>query len=169
MGDEDQHVHSRSAYDMMDEYKVGELGGDEKIVSEGENWLTFETGCTSLTYIPDWVPREDFHPDETDALADFNRNQFLDLTKPLLMQVWYARFTKEYYLSQVHNPRHLKESARLFKWDALEVSYLIIERCNRVADFLQALTRTKWWVVPMVWGPIATFLFALSALQFTDS
>jgi len=35
MGDEDQHVHSRSAYEMMEEYRIGELGGDEKIVSEG--------------------------------------------------------------------------------------------------------------------------------------
>ena len=70
---------------------------------------------------PDWVPREDFHPDETDALADFNRNKFLDLSKPLLVQVWNAPWTKEYYLSQVHNPRHLKESARLFEWDILEV------------------------------------------------
>lgn len=70
----------------------------------------------------DWVPREDFHPDETDALADFNRNKFLDLSKPLLKQVWNARFTKEYYLSQVHNPRHLRESARLFGNDFLEVS-----------------------------------------------
>jgi 4-hydroxysphinganine ceramide fatty acyl 2-hydroxylase len=68
------------------------------------------------------VPKEDFHPDETDALADYNRNKFLDLSKPLLVQVWNARWTKEYYLSQVHNPRHLKESARLFQWDILEVS-----------------------------------------------
>jgi hypothetical protein len=36
MADEDQHVHSRSAYDMMEEYIVGELGGDEKTVSEGK-------------------------------------------------------------------------------------------------------------------------------------
>jgi 4-hydroxysphinganine ceramide fatty acyl 2-hydroxylase len=70
----------------------------------------------------DWVPREDFHPDETDALADYNRNKFLDLSQPLLMQVWRAKFTKEYYLSQVHNPRHLKESARLFGNSFLEVS-----------------------------------------------
>ncbi|KAI9635732.1 uncharacterized protein MKK02DRAFT_44432 [Dioszegia hungarica] len=133
MGDEDSHVHSRSAYDMMEDYRVGELGGDEKIVSE------------------DWVAHEDFHPDETDALADYNRNKFLDLSKPLLMQVWGAPWTKEYYLSQVHNPRHLKESARLFQWDALEM-----------------LTRTKWYVVPLFWGPITIFMFALSILQFTD-
>jgi len=37
MADENEHVHSRSAYDMLEEYKVGELGGDEKIVSEGES------------------------------------------------------------------------------------------------------------------------------------
>ena len=38
MGNENQHVHSRSAYEMMEDYKVGELGGDEKILSAGE-WV----------------------------------------------------------------------------------------------------------------------------------
>ncbi|KAL7418698.1 fatty acid alpha-hydroxylase [Cryptotrichosporon argae] len=133
MADPTQHVHSNSAYEMLEEYKIGELGGDEKIVSK------------------DWVASVDFQPDETDTVADFNRNKFLDLTKPLLAQVWGAPWTKEYYLSQVHNPRHLKESARLFKWDILE-----------------ALTRTKWYVVPIVWGPPTIFLFYLSLLQFTD-
>jgi len=133
MSDENEHVHSKSAYEMMEEYKVGELGGDEKIVSA------------------DWVPRDDFHPDETDTLADFNRNKFLDLSKPLLIQVLQANWTKEYYLSQVHNPRHLKESARMFKWDILE-----------------SFTRTKWYVVPILWGPITAFIFWLSMMQFTD-
>ncbi|ORY34242.1 hypothetical protein BCR39DRAFT_517187 [Naematelia encephala] len=134
MSDESVHVHSKSAFEMMDEYKVGELGGDERIVSE------------------DWVADVDFHPDETDTLADFNRSKFLDLSKPLLAQVWSAPWTKEYYLSQVHNPRHLKESARLFG-----------------SDFLEGFTRCKWYVVPMIWGPITAFLFVLSLLQFTDS
>jgi len=119
---------------MMEDYRVGELGGDEKIVSE------------------DWVPKEDFHPDETDALADFNRNKFLDLSKPLLIQVLDSRWTKEYYLSQVHNPRHLKEPARMFK-----------------SNFLESFTRTKWYVVPIFWGPITAFLFVLSLLQWTDN
>ena len=121
MGDENQHVHSRSAYDMMAEYKVGELGGDERIVSEGESHGSGSPRVI-LSVGSDWVPKDDFFPDETDALADFNRNRFLDLSKPLLMQVWRANWTKEYYLSQVHNPRHLKESARLFGPDILEVS-----------------------------------------------
>lgn len=38
MSDESQHVHSRSAYDMMEDYRIGELGGDEKIVSEGGSY-----------------------------------------------------------------------------------------------------------------------------------
>ena len=36
MADETEHVHSRSAYEMLTEYQIGELGGDERIVSEGE-------------------------------------------------------------------------------------------------------------------------------------
>ncbi|WVF65915.1 hypothetical protein IAT40_000653 [Kwoniella sp. CBS 6097] len=134
MGDETQHVHSRAAYEMMDEFQIGELGGGEKIVSE------------------EWVPDENFHPDETDLLSDYSMNKFIDLSKPLLMQVWNAPWTKEYYLSQVHEPRHLKESARMFG-----------------SDLLEPFTRTKWWVVPSVWWPIAAFLGYLSMLQFTDS
>ncbi|KAK8845572.1 hypothetical protein IAR55_006287 [Kwoniella newhampshirensis] len=133
MSDESQHVHSRAAYEMMEEFEVGELGGGEKIVSE------------------DWVPDENFHPDETDLLSDFNMNKFIDLNKPLLMQVWNAPWTKEYYLSQVHEPRHLKESARMFG-----------------SDLLEPFTRTKFWVVPLVWWPISAFLATLSISQFTE-
>ncbi|WVQ62658.1 uncharacterized protein L199_000805 [Kwoniella botswanensis] len=133
MSDETQHVHSKAAYEMMEEFRVGELGGGEKIVSE------------------DWVADENFHPDETDLLSDFNTNKFIDLSKPLLMQVWTAPWTKEYYLSQVHEPRHLKESARMFG-----------------SDLLEPFTRTQWYVVPLVWWPIAAFLGVLSVGQFND-
>ncbi|WVQ80894.1 hypothetical protein IAT38_003001 [Cryptococcus sp. DSM 104549] len=134
LGDDAVHVHSRAAYEMMEEFKIGELGGGEKIVSE------------------DWVCDENFHPDDTDLLSDYNLNKFIDLSKPLLMQVWNAPWTKEYYLSQVHEPRHLKESARMFG-----------------SDLLEPFTRTQWWVVPMIWWPIAGFLAVLSVLQFTES
>ena len=133
MADETEHVHSQSAYDMLREYKIGQLGGAEKIVSE------------------DWVADVDFHPEDTDTLADYSRNKFLDLGKPLLMQVWRANFTKEFYLEQVHQPRHVKDSARLFGPDVLEM-----------------FTRTSWYVVPMVWGPITMFLAVLSIMQFSD-
>ncbi|OWZ56375.1 oxidoreductase [Cryptococcus neoformans 125.91] len=134
MSDEDIHQHSRAAYEMLEEFEVGELGGGEKIVSE------------------DWVCDDNFQPSDTDLLSDYNINKFIDLTKPLLIQVWNAPWTKEYYLSQVHEPRHLKESARLFG-----------------SDLLEPFTRTQWWVVPMIWWPIAGLIGWLSMLQFTDS
>ena len=134
MADPAEHVHSRSAYEMMDEFQIGQLGGSEKIVSE------------------DWVPDPNFHPEDTDTLADFQRSKFIDLTRPLLGQVWRANFSKEFYLEQVHQPRHVKESARLFG-----------------SDLLEPLTRTKWWVVPMIWLPITFFLGALSLAQFGDA
>ena len=88
----------------------------------------------------DWEAPDDFHPDTTDSVQDYEKNAFLDLNKPLLRQVWEANFrwvaqmsgqpqelilllySKSYYLQQVHQPRHLKESARLFGPDVLEVS-----------------------------------------------
>ncbi len=35
MADEQEHVHSVSAYEMLEECRIGELGGVEKVVSEG--------------------------------------------------------------------------------------------------------------------------------------
>ncbi|KAI0790403.1 oxidoreductase [Abortiporus biennis] len=132
MKDPEEHVHSDSAYDMLDEFLIGRLGHGEEIVTE------------------DWVATEDFEPEETDTSTDYEKNEFLDLRQPLLYQVWFANFSKTYYLKQVHQPRHLPESARLFGPSILEV-----------------FTRTSWYVVPTIWLPIAGYLFARSLLQFT--
>jgi 4-hydroxysphinganine ceramide fatty acyl 2-hydroxylase len=101
--------------------------------------------------LADWVPDPNFHPEDTDTLSDFQRSKFLDLSQPLLSQVWRANFSKEFYLEQVHQPRHVKNSARLFG-----------------SDLLEPLTRTKWFVVPMIWGPITFIVGWLSLLQFGD-
>lgn len=107
---------------------------------------------TTYADMPDWDGDENFDPSETNVTSDFSQNKFLDLSKPLLIQVWRAPWSKEYYLEQVHNPRHLKESARLFG-----------------PSFLEAFTRTNWYVVPIFWTPITLFLVYLSLLQFTDN
>jgi 4-hydroxysphinganine ceramide fatty acyl 2-hydroxylase len=57
--------------------------------------------------------------------------------------------SKSYYLQQVHQPRHLSNSARLF-----------------ASDYLELTSRTVWYVVPLIWLPIAFYLFLRSALQF---
>lgn len=69
----------------------------------------------------DWVATDDFHPDETLPEDDFAKCEFLDLTKPLLRQIWESNFSKAFYLQQVHQPRHVTKTARLFGPAILEV------------------------------------------------
>ncbi|KAJ7096720.1 oxidoreductase [Mycena belliarum] len=130
--DGEEHEHSDSAYDMLEEYQVGKLG-------------TAETNLRD-----DFEADDDFHPEETDSAEDFKKNEFLDLSKPLIRQVWESNFSKTYYLRQVHQPRHLSQSARLFG-----------------PDILEAATRTEWWVIPIFWGPIVSYLFLRSLIQFS--
>ncbi|TCD67801.1 fatty acid alpha-hydroxylase [Steccherinum ochraceum] len=132
MKDASEHEHSDSAYDMLEEFIIGRLGNGETLVSD------------------DWEATDDFHPDETDTAKDFEKNEFLDLRKPLLKQVWQARWSKAYYLQQVHQPRHLHESARLFG-----------------PAYLEVFTKTSWYVVPTIWLPITGYLFLRCILQFT--
>ncbi|EJD54831.1 oxidoreductase [Auricularia subglabra TFB-10046 SS5] len=131
MADKDEHEHSKAAYEMLSEYAVGKIGSGVTTVSD------------------DWVATDDFHPEDTNSAEDYETNQFLDLRKPLLPQVWFSHFSKSYYLQQVHNPRHLSKSARLFG-----------------PGYLEVFTLTAWYVIPIVWLPIATFLFFRSAAQF---
>lgn len=42
--------------------------------------------------VVDWEATDDFHPDDTDTQRDFEKNQFLDLRKPLLKQMWEGNF-----------------------------------------------------------------------------
>ena len=78
---------------------------------------------------------------ETDATQDFRRHKFLDLNQPLLMQVWFGGFSKDFYLQQVHRPRHYKggESAPLF------------------GNYLEPLSKTPWYVVPTLWLPCVAY------------
>ncbi|KAL5514214.1 hypothetical protein ACEPAG_2302 [Sanghuangporus baumii] len=132
MVDKETHDHSESAYEMLDEFVIGRLNEGETIVSDN------------------WVADENYHPENTDELKDFEKNQFLDLRRPLIRQVWEANFSKNYYLKQVHQPRHLPEPIRLFG-----------------PSYLEIFTRTKWFVVPLIWLPVATNLFVRSFVGFT--
>ncbi|KIY70836.1 fatty acid-2 hydroxylase [Cylindrobasidium torrendii FP15055 ss-10] len=132
MADPEEHEHSESAYEMMSEFLIARIGGEEHTCSE------------------DWVASDDYHPDDTNEELDFQKNQFLDLRKPLLMQVWRGNFSKAFYLKQIHQPRHVPESPRLFG-----------------PDWMEMLTRTTWYVVPIFWAPIAAYIFLRALFQFT--
>src|ERR1700722_5975279 len=74
--------------------------------------------------------------------------------------------SKSYYLQQVHQPRHLPESARLFGPDILEVLSAFTHLSRPVLISSQMTSRTVWYVVPIFWLPIATYLYLRSLLQF---
>lgn len=77
----------------------------------------------------------------TDITTDYKTHKFLDLNRPLFMQVWGGGFSKEFYLQQVHRPRHYKggESAPLF------------------GNFLEPLSKTPWYMVPILWLPCISY------------
>ena len=73
--------------------------------------------------------------------------------------------SKSYYLQQVHQPRHLSKSARLFGPDVLEVDITHFQP-PIIHKLCQILTVCHWWVIPMVWLPITVYLFLRSIFQF---
>jgi 4-hydroxysphinganine ceramide fatty acyl 2-hydroxylase len=83
MKDGDEHEHSESAYDMLSEFLIGRVGAGEMVVRD------------------DWVPPDDFHPENTDQAQDYEKNMFLDLRKPLMRQMWNANF--RYALCQLYD------------------------------------------------------------------
>lgn len=153
MKDEISHTHSDSAYEILDDCLVGYVA-DEAIMDIVTNSSipdeivplqpTTANGAAELNkatektvYAATGMSSEEDLSRETDLTSDYTIHKFLDLNKPLLMQVWRGNFSKEFYLEQVHRPRHYKggQSAPLF------------------GNFLEPLSLTPWWIVPMVWLP----------------
>ncbi|ORY56915.1 uncharacterized protein BCR38DRAFT_450343 [Pseudomassariella vexata] len=143
--DEDSHTHSDSAYEMIEECQVGFLVND-KIVPNHDVQTQIVDSQTNEEVTKFVHPRtgmscaEDLTK-ETDLEKDYKQHRFLDLSKPLLLQVWFGGFSKEFYLDQVHRPRHYKggASAPLF------------------GNFLEPLSLTPWWVVPTIWLPLVAY------------
>lgn len=144
MKDSLSHVHSRSAYSMLIDFHIGSLAQ-----SETEKEDESQDGLPPPFLPADAHIADDFHPEETDMAKDFKHNKFLDLKKPLIPQMWTSSFTKEFYLEQVHIPRHCREPAKLMPY-----------------DFLEVFTKTPWYVIPILWLPIAAVFFHVSATQF---
>lgn len=129
---EEDHEHTPAAFGMMSDMLIGKLDSGTRIVDEN------------------WVATDDFMPKESNIEDDLEKCEFLDLSKPLLSQVWYSNFSKDFYLEQVHQPRHLKKSARLFGY-----------------DFLEMFTVTPWYVIPLIWVPITLYLSFRSFSDFS--
>ncbi|GAB4830117.1 cytochrome P450 [Ancistrocladus abbreviatus] len=72
----------------------------------------------------------------------FARGFAVDLSKPLVFQVGHLG---EAYDEWVHQPIVSRTGPRFFS-----------------NDILECLTRTRWWVVPLVWFPVVCWLVSLS-------
>ena len=158
MKDEISHTHSEAAYEILRENLVGftvkepilkfattskhpddilplppNANGMRELRTSGhppEQTIPKSYPATGMSSVAD-LSRD------TDINADYRAHKFLDLNQPLLKQVWNGGFSKDFYLEQVHRPRHYPGggSAPLF------------------GNFLEPLSKTAWYVIPMVWLP----------------
>lgn len=100
----------------------------------------------STTFVKE-LPAEEKFTIATDYKNDFKKHHFLDLNKPLLPQILFGNFKKDFYVDQINRPRHYGNgSAPIF------------------GNFLEPLTKTAWWVIPSVWYPVVLYHLAV-ALQ----
>ena len=167
MQDEVSHLHSEAAYEILDDHFVGYVATDSYMntvadseqpnelvplppSAKGMEELNQKSSASSSdpmieppkpTYANTGMSSAEDLNRETDNVADYRAHKFLDLNRPLLMQVWYGGFSKDFYLEQVHRPRHYKggQSAPLF------------------GNFLEPLSKTPWWVVPTIWMPCVAY------------
>lgn len=155
--DEVSHIHSEAAYEILDDSLVGFVATDGVMntvtkskrpgqvvpVSPTQDEMAelkaigAADGVVPEVYPATGISSEEDLSKETDAVIDYKTHKFLDLNRPLIPQVWFGGFGKEFYLQQVHRPRHYKggESAPLF------------------GNFLEPLTKTAWYIVPIIWLP----------------
>ncbi|CCU83186.1 Sphingolipid alpha-hydroxylase/fatty acid hydroxylase/SCS7 [Blumeria hordei DH14] len=168
LGNAGVHKHSDAAYEILDDSIIGFVSSEAKNSASAtskslkqvpitstdnfENKKTQTHDVPAHRYATTGMSSAEDLSKETDLYSDFKTHQFLDLNKPLLMQMWNGGFSKDFYLDQIHRPRHYKggASAPLF------------------GNFLEPLSKTAWWVVPMVWLPPVTYGTYISRTGFSS-
>ncbi|CAI8492651.1 unnamed protein product [Hanseniaspora opuntiae] len=166
MADLDIHQHSASSYDIMnDNYLVGYLATDHevnKLLTNPDHIVEVEiededieghhsaSNPYSEGIFVDKLPEAEAQLRiATNYEKDFQKHKFLDLNKPLVWQLLNAKFDREFYIDQIHRPRHYgKGSAPLFgPW------------------WMEPLTKTAWYVIPLCWWPVVLYYFTKSLMN----
>ncbi len=153
--DEISHTHSEAAYEILDEALVGFISAEGATSSELKRRAVASQTTTAngekFVYETTGVGSAEDLSEDTDFTDDYKKYKFLDLNKPLLMQVFNGGFSKNFYLEQVHRPRHYKggASAPLF------------------GNFLEPLSKTSWWVIPIFWIPPVVYGMYLASEGFS--
>ncbi|KAJ5637371.1 fatty acid hydroxylase [Penicillium lividum] len=151
MENETLHRHSEAAYEILQDYLIGSMVLTSNNCATSTVLEAASKNDSSFVYSSTGLSREEDLSVETNFAVDYRTHKFLDLNRPLLPQLWYGNFAKDFYLQQVHRPRHYKggNSAPIF------------------GNALEPLTKTAWFVVPIVWLPPVIFgtFYASSGLQ----
>ena len=175
MGDEISHTHSEAAYEILDEHLIGFVAteavmktavksddpdniiplppNEDGLIELKANGTADRVATEKTVYATTGMSSAEDLSVETDLHADYRTHKFLDLNRPLLMQVWNGGFSKDFYLEQVHRPRHYKggASAPLF------------------GNVLEPLSKTPWWMIPIVWLPPVAYGTFLSFQNLPSS
>ncbi|KAJ2510625.1 fatty acid alpha-hydroxylase [Coemansia sp. RSA 2049] len=120
MRDSSIHSHALQAYRVLRDFYIGEVTADDRRTIP----LAKDSSRDEMEYVED--------------------EKFLDLRKPLFMQMWRSKFTKDFYIREVHKAHHLPGPAVFFS-----------------NSILETFTRTPWWVIPVYWTPIMITLLVL--------
>ena len=141
MMDELSHDHSEAAYEILEEYLIGVLSTTKQSsLPDSESTAVDETHEDKEIYATGLSCEEDLNI-PTNIESDYAKHRFLDLGKPLLPQVFHGGFTKEFYLNQVHRPRHYPYgSAPLMPY-----------------AWMEPFSKNPWWVVPLLWIPCVIY------------
>ncbi|KAJ3139761.1 fatty acid alpha-hydroxylase [Irineochytrium annulatum] len=134
MADHSSHEHSDVAYDMLEEYFIGDLLDDEEEDDEAVRGTVADGEGVRRRMVKGGEKGKE---GKVAVGAAVKRDGFIDPAKPMLMQVFRANWSKAFYIEQVHIPRQVKGSAPIFGHPALEV-----------------FTKTPWYIIPLVYIPI---------------
>ena len=147
MADVVSHDHSDAAYEILAEFLIGVLpasslpsvslaDSDNSPFTDSETTLEPDSEMEKEVYATGMTCEEDLNV-PTNIEGDYARHKFLDLSRPLLPQVFCGGFSKAFYMEQVHRPRHYPYgSAPLMPY-----------------AWMEPFSKTPWWVVPALWIP----------------
>ncbi|CCE62621.1 hypothetical protein TPHA_0C04710 [Tetrapisispora phaffii CBS 4417] len=144
-------LETKSFKFVDDKYLVGYLANsteEARLLTNKDHKVevNLKDGTYDSTVFVKELPSEEHFTISTDYKKDFVDHHFLDLEKPLLMQMLTGNFTREFYIDQIHRPRHYgKGSAKLF------------------GNWLEPISLTPWWLIPIIWGPVVVYHFYVGA------
>lgn len=131
-----KHSHSQNAYTILSSFKIGTLinnGSNDTLNSSNE---TLNDNSSINKSLNTSTNNSNDNSNDSSEESSLNEAAFIDPSKPMLAQVYAAKFSKKHYLKHIHIPHHLPYSAPIFG-----------------SKFLEPFTKTYWWGIPLFWAP----------------